>query len=626
MKHRKAISAILSMVTACSVMQGVPAAYAAVSAVPEWVPTTSEDAWKFRNTHGSTHVEDDLICIVTRHWSRDAYQRLPLLGCGDFETLLDEWYCEDTQSDLTGVYPYYHVTVYKPLEAKTVVFYDYNAASDAKPDDNEQYIFAVEADLHPAETDWRASVPDCITEYRSFIQETGKECGLGDDGMTACNIDGRDSYLLMAASANGFVGSYMESKADLNGKSLTLKSVNCNYEYNGPEPTDQGSSFVRYCRIQEPGTVTATFTHTSAVTEHEPFSVTKTLTAAKNSAGMITLTAEQSAEEEWRKYVPDNSAEAYTFLRSKGLVSDSQMYNEFNIDNRGDYLIAATASYGGLSRAMAMVALEKNGTGLHMTTVDCKPVAEPGMVIDGECHISYVKITEPCTITAYIRNTEKDYQKTAVINVTKDADGKLCFAAEDEFSFLPKTFEEADAFFRENRAISEHEGYIVCCGETNLSTGYEILTDTAGSAGAEVMKEASFSWEPETLVDGGNKTYRFFVLKPQKKGLLKVTVRHAREWARNDGVILDTKYYTVADDLTLKKLSMTMGDLDGDGQTTTADLVILSRFLGGTGSLEEQQMFAADLLNDNRINAADLTVMKRQLAGSDTPLPQDAKP
>ena len=751
MKYKKTASAILSAVMFCTALPAFPSVYAAESALPDWIPTNYMDACAFRNTYGSTRVQDDLICIVTYRWKKDGWSRLPLLGSGNYETLLDEWYC--VPEEMNSADKFFHVTVYKPEEAKTVVFYDYNSNSDGNPKEEDQYVFAVDADLHVTETDWRAVVPDCKTEYTAFMNSVNSEWGFGRDSWTQCVIDSRSNYLLMAAINDGFCGSIMNAKADLDGEALTLKHVSCDYVFEGPEPTDQPSYFVEFCPVTKEGDVSATFTHDFRYKDEEPFSVTQKLSAVKNGDGVIELHAFVEEAEEWRDYVPDTSAEAYTFLRRGGLVSSSQMYNEFTIDNRGNYLIAATASYGGLSPAKAEVAFAKDGASLKTVSVDCKPVVEPGMAVDGECYIEYVYVPEPCLITAFIRNSNANFNQTVNISVTRDADGVLCFAVEEEgavpgwvpsneanatefrlncgdwhaqdgilclclpydlsdqvhyvlddldtpgtakhalittrqivlsndrgiehgyqvmvfkvtsagnigmkwvrmkgntsekaenifafvadenlkikdenaddgeFDFLPKNFTEAEKFYNSNTAVSERDGYIVCCGLTNVSTGYEIMAETAGTADAELVKKASFSYEPTDGRAGGNRTYRFFVYKPKQQGAVKIAVRHAQEWNYHDGKILSTKYYDVAGDLTLKEFEVTMGDLDGDGKLSIADAVALSKYLGGTGELDGKQFFAADLLNDNRISAADLSVMKRWLTEIKNPPPPAA--
>ncbi|MBR3419725.1 MAG: dockerin type I repeat-containing protein, partial [Oscillospiraceae bacterium] len=80
-----------------------------------------------------------------------------------------------------------------------------------------------------------------------------------------------------------------------------------------------------------------------------------------------------------------------------------------------------------------------------------------------------------------------------------------------------------------------------------------------------------------------------------------------------EDIVGAVKYFKVNDDLTLTEITIEKGDLNGDKDTTTADLVALSKYLSGAGTLTEQQIFAADMKDDNRINAADLSVMKQKL-------------
>ena len=226
----------------------------------------------------------------------------------------------------------------------------------------------------------------------------------------------------------------------------------------------------------------------------------------------------------------------------------------------------------------------------------------------GNVGMKWVKVTQD----GDIRNLE--CERVLFFTADKDLNIKNGHTAEDDFSFLPQSFADAKAFYEKNGAISVQNGYIVCCGQTNLSTGYDILTETAGDAGAEIVKKVSFSADSADGATGGNRTYRFFVYKPTQKGLLKVKVLHAREWDLSDGsTILGTKYYTVGADLSLTELTVKTGDLSGNGKQDVADAVALTKYLGGEGKLEGKQFFAADLNNDNRVNAADLTCLKQQI-------------
>lgn len=57
------------------------------------------------------------------------------------------------------------------------------------------------------------------------------------------------------------------------------------------------------------------------------------------------------------------------------------------------------------------------------------------------------------------------------------------------------------------------------------------------------------------------------------------------------------------------------GDLDGDGEVTAADAVLLARYLADLIELDEKQMKAADIDGDEEITSADSVILARFLAG-----------
>ena len=107
----------------------------------------------------------------------------------------------------------------------------------------------------------------------------------------------------------------------------------------------------------------------------------------------------------------------------------------------------------------------------------------------------------------------------------------------------------------------------------------------------------------------------------------------------NDGGVLDTgtgivtytekpdtvkyKYATHSKDDTKMSVSWTpvfeqtvlLGDLNGDGELTSVDVVLLARYLAGAEALTEAQLTAADLNADGVITSADLVLLARKVAG-----------
>ena len=565
--------------------------------VPDWVPQTVGAACDFHNNHGDTYVADDTICIVTRHWSKDM-ERLPLTGSGNCRTLLDAWYETDGPISYNQPQAYYHVTVYKPEEAKTVVFYDYDTNKNKK---TEEYEFAVDENLHVTETDWRGFVPDCNREARLFQIAAG-QYGLGNSYVMACNADAVGSYVVFEDNV-GISTEYVDCRLEKDGEEINLTWVNCELHIINAGIVD-GAEEIAYAKITEPGTYTAILS-----VKNQNFEKRITLNAVKNTDGTITVLRE--GEEAVPAWVPSGAAacadfrEAYgDFRAEKGLLCLCLPYEEKGSDY---HVLDDPSPIGDFAEHQVIwsrqyVEGEPNGVrkGYRVVVIKVTTAGNVGM--------KWVKVTQ----SGDIRNLE--CEKVLFFTADKDLNIKDGHVTEDDFSFLPGSFAEAKAFYEKNGAISVQNGYIVCCGQTNLSTGYEILTETAGDAGAEIVKKATFSYEPDNGATGGNRTYQFFVLKPQQKGQLKVKVMHARAWDLSDGsTILGTKYYNVGEDLSLKEFQVKAGDLSNDGKTDVSDAVALSKYLGGTGTLDGYLFFAADLNNDNRINAADLSLMKQRL-------------
>ncbi|MBP0966055.1 MAG: dockerin type I repeat-containing protein, partial [Oscillospiraceae bacterium] len=161
-------------------------------------------------------------------------------------------------------------------------------------------------------------------------------------------------------------------------------------------------------------------------------------------------------------------------------------------------------------------------------------------------------------------------------------------------------------------------GFLICTGYGSGSTGFKTIVEIDGSAIADPVTSRynSVEYTPTSLDGGrpsGGTTYESFAYKPVQEGILKVKVVSGRTFNRSEDSVLGTKYFKVNADLSLTEITVTKGDLDGDGKTTTADLVALSKYLSGAGTLSEKQFYAADMRDDSRINAADLSAMKQKL-------------
>ena len=132
----------------------------------------------------------------------------------------------------------------------------------------------------------------------------------------------------------------------------------------------------------------------------------------------------------------------------------------------------------------------------------------------------------------------------------------------------------------------------------------------------------------DPLEDGGEIQYRVIVFKPAEKGIVKFNQLFPRTFPSSERLVKETKYYNVEENGTVTEIKIRKGDVNGDTDITTTDLVLALKFMGGqlTGSnaLTETQMFAADVLNDNCLNAADISTLKRIIMQIKTPPPPEA--
>ena len=67
----------------------------------------------------------------------------------------------------------------------------------------------------------------------------------------------------------------------------------------------------------------------------------------------------------------------------------------------------------------------------------------------------------------------------------------------------------------------------------------------------------------------------------------------------------------------------TTGDVDGDGEISSADCLLIQSYLAKQVSLSSQQVIAADVNNDGSVGITDVTLIQQYLAGMISCLPKD---
>lgn len=592
--------------------------------LPDWVPTDYRAACAFDNRYGSTHTEDGLICVVNRHDGAagadgsDIPSRwfcTPLVGSNtpaECDRLADEWYQRAPDGSDDNIAHYYHVSVWKPTSEGLAVFCEEDIQSDKQPDAAHTYQFRADADLNITEFGWQAYVPDCHDEFTAFINSAGNDgMGLGNKAYTQCNIDGKGDYLVLAAQNIGLIGSYMRAEAVMDGKKLSLTGVNCDTRWDGPEPTDVGGSAAQYCRITQPGTITVSYTNTY----YDELVTTQVLDAIKDTSGAIRVVRRQN--ETAPAWTPKDFASAEEFFKYYGMYRSESgslvIVLPYTVDPDFDYELEEPKEQSGYGK-QKMLSEKRYTDGDRGYLVRAYNISTPT-----SWYMNWQK--KPKTASGAKKQLYKLFFEVSDMLVAEET---------DVHGLLPYSYSSAETALKENGYIYVKNGFLICSGRTNPSTGYSIIPELSGSAAADPVTRRSFSLNQNPDIDGGERAvgggskYDTFMFKPVKPGILKVNLRHAREWDYNDGTISETKYFTVGEDLSVKEIQIQKGDLDGDGELTTADLVLLTKYLGCQAELTEKQFYAADMINDNRINAADLSVMKRWLMEIKNPPPPAA--
>ena len=147
------------------------------SSIPDWIPTTFEEAVSFRNKYGATHIgsgnESNLICLVFK----EQYRSQPRYEIKTSGALVTE-YCHDVfvNEDIDVAY---EVVVYKNAW-KTPPDFKVKFSRDSVL--QQEYSFT-SFGTQAVETDIYGWLPDCIEEYMEY------------ESINSC-ISAKDNYVV----------------------------------------------------------------------------------------------------------------------------------------------------------------------------------------------------------------------------------------------------------------------------------------------------------------------------------------------------------------------------------------------------------------------------------------------
>lgn len=214
---------------------------------------------------------------------------------------------------------------------------------------------------------------------------------------------------------------------------------------------------------------------------------------------------------------------------------------------------------------------------------------------------------------------------TETFSFEADAAGNI--TETDLFAWLPDSITEFEAFTAANDVVSVREGYLVYADDVAYDGGYDVTVTQGGSARLEEILDYDIT-RAAVVPPVGGQGHNVRVYKVLTPGKLKISFTQKQRWEGGDTLESDDNYYEVTEDGIFTEIdpfvpSTLPGDCNGDGFLDIADVVMLMRYLAGTGTLTVPEL--AEMNGDGIINAADLTRVKQYLLETnidrDMPLP-----
>lgn len=211
---------------------------------------------------------------------------------------------------------------------------------------------------------------------------------------------------------------------------------------------------------------------------------------------------------------------------------------------------------------------------------------------------------------------EKNQQTDRIVSTTtlsfeSSADGVI--TETDLYGWFPDALGECYI-----EPVSIVNGHIVFCDYICYDGGYSLITEQDGTAKLECVASSSLYGTTIMPSPPGTSPIVIRAYKPVTSGTVKVTFKEAREWEQDGEEASKTvKCYNVDEDGNITEIDesevtlLNMGDCNLDDKFTVSDVVMLQKWLVGSGELKCWQN--ADFNNDNRVDVFDLLLMKKAL-------------
>lgn len=220
-------------------VEGSVIRYAPGYGFPVYFPADFDIALEFWNKYGAVHIENGLLYVMFRETSNTAYS-YEVVPTSDVMKQVYHGVIEKSAAN-----DRFEIVVYKPVAdgAFTVDlhrFYQNTSRIDTSFD------FAVGTDGSITQTDFRALVPDCITEYGDFLEKNG-----------TVSVQGK--YVVYCGDINFSTGSTLNMEQNGTAELVQIAEIPCVRLDAQPAVSGSTSQMVYVYEAVSDGTVDVTW-------------------------------------------------------------------------------------------------------------------------------------------------------------------------------------------------------------------------------------------------------------------------------------------------------------------------------------------------------------------------------
>lgn len=560
--------------------------------LPSWIPTTLEESVDFYNQYGATHIEDGVVCVVFKESMNDAYY---------YEAVSTDDSCKLSREvyENNNTYSKYEVIAYRP-KATGEFNVELNRTYNSTVLTTASYAFLADDSGIITETDIYGIIPDCITEYNDFKTK------YGDTSI-------QENYIVYCDDINYSCGHSLVMKQNGTAKIKQIAKTDCSKKTVESTPAGNTSQNVYVYQAVSDGTVDISWKIGQEwnLDESVVSDIEKKYEVKDNTITDITNADE---EQEWE--IIGNSV----YFKNAFLLgfTQEQLYEIDYMEEYDPYITQKT------------IFTPKSDGEYYVATFN--RIDEKRSLEDGS-HLHYIyNVLTNYTITVKdgIPSLKKEggcsyYSESEVQEYLKDSENykNLCgeenccgmlysenFPSENILLSYLNGCIRTDKYFISFNSFSEGSMNALIMphidGEAITVDGWQLNVNTVESSSTidPDFTIATPDWFPNAVI-----SVRWTLWEdPIEDGTTMFTVKDGDSTTCYAIDIINENFVPS----TLRVVDV-KGDLNGDGEFTIADVVILQDWLLTASDAELINWKSTDFCEDDVLDIYDLCLMKQEL-------------